>query len=164
MYLNVGKIINTHGIKGELRIKSNFEKKSLVFKPGFNLYFSDNYEIHQIKTYRHHKEYEMVTIDDYNNINDVLKFKGIDVYILKEDLNLTSDEVIINELVGYEVFLLNDYCGKIIDFVYNNINNLLIIKKDKVFYLPYQKHFIKKIDKKNKKLIIKNAEGLIEWK
>ena len=30
----VGKIVNTHGIKGELRIKSDFEKKDLVFKVG----------------------------------------------------------------------------------------------------------------------------------
>ena len=29
-YLYVGKIVNTHGIKGEIRILSNFDKKELT--------------------------------------------------------------------------------------------------------------------------------------
>jgi len=161
MYINIGRIVGTHGIKGELRIKSSFEKKNLVFIPNFNLYFTSNYELHTIKSYRHHKDFEMVTIDEYNDINDVLKFRGLDVFILQSDLDLKEDEVLIDELIGYEVYYLDDYCGKIIDFVYNNINNLLIIEKDKIFYLPYQEHFIEKIDKEHKKIIIRNAMGLI---
>ena len=31
-YVCVGKIVNTHGIKGELRILSDFELKNKVFK------------------------------------------------------------------------------------------------------------------------------------
>ena len=37
-YILIGKIVNTHGIKGELRIKSNFLMKDKVFKKGFALY------------------------------------------------------------------------------------------------------------------------------
>ena len=37
-YLLVGVIVNTHGIKGELRIKSDFEKKHLIFTEGFSFY------------------------------------------------------------------------------------------------------------------------------
>ena len=37
-YILIGKIVQTHGIKGELRIRSNFEMKDRVFKKGFNLY------------------------------------------------------------------------------------------------------------------------------
>ena len=36
--INIGKIVNTHGIKGELRIISDFEYKTRVFQKGFNLY------------------------------------------------------------------------------------------------------------------------------
>ena len=37
-YVLIGKIVNTHGIKGELRILSDFEYKERIFKKGFNLY------------------------------------------------------------------------------------------------------------------------------
>ena len=40
-YVYIGKIVNTHGIKGELRIRSNFDKKDIVFKPGFTLYIGE---------------------------------------------------------------------------------------------------------------------------
>ena len=37
-YVCIGKIVNTHGIKGELRILSDFELKNKVFKKGVNRY------------------------------------------------------------------------------------------------------------------------------
>ena len=42
-YVYIGKIVNTHGIKGELRIRSNFELKNVIFKPGFTLYVGEGY-------------------------------------------------------------------------------------------------------------------------
>lgn len=156
---NIGKVNSFHGVKGEIRILSNFEKKDLVFKKGFNLYI-DNKK-YEIKTYRHHKQYEMVTFNEFDNLNDVLFLKNKDVYILKTDLNL-NDNYVIDELVGYEVYFNEDYCGKITDFVYNNINNLLIIKNYKEFYIPYHDNFIEKVDKKDKRIYLKNIEGLIE--
>ena len=43
-------------------------------------------------THRHHKDYEMVTFDEYNDINQVLKYLKQDVNVIKEDLNLQNDE------------------------------------------------------------------------
>ena len=37
-YICIGKIVNTHGIKGEIRILSEFPYKSLVFKQNFTVY------------------------------------------------------------------------------------------------------------------------------
>ena len=37
-YILIGKLVNTHGIKGEVKILSDFEKKELVFKKDFSLY------------------------------------------------------------------------------------------------------------------------------
>ena len=34
-FINIGKIVNTHGIKGELRILSDFKYKDKVFKKDF---------------------------------------------------------------------------------------------------------------------------------
>ena len=37
-YIYIGDIVNTHGLKGEVRLISDFEYKNKVFKKGFKLY------------------------------------------------------------------------------------------------------------------------------
>ena len=66
----LGFITSTHGIKGEIKIKSSFEYKDKAFKPGNKIYINNSF--YTIKTYRRHKDFEMVTLEGFNNINDVL--------------------------------------------------------------------------------------------
>ena len=40
--IRIGKYVNTHGIKGEIRILSDFSRKDLIFKKGFKIYIKDN--------------------------------------------------------------------------------------------------------------------------
>ena len=88
----VGKIVSTHGIKGEIRILSNFQFKSKVFVVGKKIIIDDKDYV--IKSYRHHKNFEMVTLNEYNDINEVLFLMKKKVYILKNDLSLNTDEVL----------------------------------------------------------------------
>ena len=67
--IKIGKYVNTHGIKGEIRILSNFSRKDLVFMPNKKIYIKDKEFI--IDKYRHHKEFDMVTLKGINNINDM---------------------------------------------------------------------------------------------
>ena len=69
----IGKVVNTHGIKGEIRILSDFLYKEKAFKVGTNLLIDGI--SYQITSYRRHKNFEMVTLDGYSNINDVLFLK-----------------------------------------------------------------------------------------
>jgi len=82
-YVYIGNIVNTHGIKGEVRILSSFNYKEYIFKKNFNLYIGKNKEKQTINSYRFHKIFDMVTFYGIDNINDVLKYKGEKVYILK---------------------------------------------------------------------------------
>lgn len=160
-YLYVGKIVNTHGIKGELRILSNFERKELIFKKDFTIYVGENHEALKITNYRHHKEFEMITIDGYDNINQVLRFLKLSVYVRKEDLHLEEKEYLIQELVGLDIYYNGERIGKVEEIVYNNSNILLSIKATKHFYIPHNDNFIKKVDLNNKSIIVDNIEGLI---
>ena len=89
-YIIIGKIVNTHGIKGEVRLLSNFKYKEKVFVPEFAIYIGKEKNKEVITSYRHHKMFDMITMKGITNINDVLKYKGEKVYINKEDLNLNN--------------------------------------------------------------------------
>lgn len=153
----IGKLVNTHGIKGEVRIKSDIDYKEIIFKKGNNLYI-DKQPL-KINSYRIHKGFDMVTFEGINDINDVLKYKGKNVFINKEELN---EDIIFNEeLIGYEVY--NDkYLGKVVKLMKNKLYDILVIKKNEIENLiPNIEEFVIKIDSKEKKIYIKEIEGLI---
>ena len=105
--LYIGDLVNTHGIKGEVRIISSFKYKDIVFKVNNYLYI-DNLKL-KITSYRKHKNFDMVTFEGYDNINDVLKFKGKKVYIDKSDFDFPG---LLNEdLYGKKVYNNGKYIG-----------------------------------------------------
>ncbi len=160
-YIYLGKITNTHGLKGEIRILSDFLKKEEVFKEGFNIYIGQNKIKEVIKSYRHHKQYEMITLEGINNIDEVLKYKGEKVYILKSDLNLACDEVLLEELKDYIIVNGNNKYGYVKDFYKTKNNILLYIQYNKNYYIPYMEEFIKSIDKVKKEILVPRVEELL---
>ena len=160
-YIYLGKVANTHGIKGEIRIKSDFEKKDIVFKNGFNIYFGPKKLKETINTYRIHKDYDMVTLEGINDINDVLKYKGAAVYVKRDDLNLDNNDYVLEDLIGFSIKENDNILGIVEDFMYNNKSILLTIKGQKNFYIPYNDVYIKKVDMENKIIETNNAEDLI---
>lgn len=159
-FICIGKIVNTHGIKGEIRIKSDFKLKNKVFLKDFNIYIGPNKELLKINTYRVHKDYDMITLNGINNINDVLKYKGNLVYVKRSDI-LTDNEYVLNDLIGFEVYDNEKLLGKVFDFYENNGNILLEIKGIKTFYIPTNSNYIKNVDLKNKKIDTNNGSDLI---
>ena len=87
-YLYLGKIVNTHGIKGEVRILSKFKFKKKALTKHFKIYIGKEKKEEVISGYRPHKQFDMITIEEIENINDVLKYKGKHVYIKKSDIIL----------------------------------------------------------------------------
>ena len=139
--LYIGDLVNTHGIKGEVRIISFFKYKNDVFKPNNYLYI--NNEKLKIKTYRKHKNYDMLTFENYNNINDVLKFKGNKVYIDKNEYTFKGP---LNEdLIGKKVYDKNTFIGTLKDIYENKGKEILLVKGKKEYLIPYVDEFVKNI-------------------
>lgn len=162
-YIYVGKIVNTHGIKGEIRILSDFEKKDRVFVKGMSIYIGRKKEKEVINTYRHHKNFEMITMDGYYDINQVLRYKGLYVYVKKDDLHLEDGEYLETDLLNLTVLVEGLEKGIIIDIRDSGHNKFLVIKvNDKEVFIPYQKEFIGEIDLINKKIEIKPIKGMFE--
>lgn len=154
----VGKIVNTHGIKGELRIKSDFEKKDLVFKVGNKIIIDK--EEHTIRTYRFHKIFDMITIDEFDNINDVLCYVGKNVYVSRDSLKLNKTDYLLSDLIGLNV-VFNDTIFGIVKDYSNDINPLLKVEYDRNYYIPINSNYIKCVDLENKRIIVEDIEGLI---
>lgn len=154
--LYIGKIVNTHGIKGELRIKDNLtnNQKKEVFKVGSNLIIDNKKYL--ITSYRVHKDYDMVIFKDFNNINEVLFLKGKKVYKEKSELNLSDTDILDSELITYKVKTRDNLEGKIISIeeTGNNYKILRLLINNQETLIPFHKDFIK-IDSNKKEVTVK---------
>lgn len=156
----LGEIVNTHGIKGELRIISSFKHKQLVFEKGFSLYVGKDRTKFVINSYRPHKNYDMVMVEGINDINQALLYKGESVYINREDLKIEG--YILEDLIDMDVYSEDRFIGKVNKVINNNAHDILVIIKDnKKNLVPLVNEFIKSVDIKQKKISIKEIEGLI---
>lgn len=161
-YIRVGKIVNTHGIKGELRILSDFKYKEKVFKNGFLIYIGQEKQVEKINTYRYHKIFDMITLENYSNINEVLKYKGSYVFINKDDLILNENEFLNEDLIGFDVKYFDIKNLKVVGIEkYPSSDMLKIDYNNKIKLIPINDGIIEEIDFDKKLIVIKDIKGLI---
>lgn len=159
-YIYIGDIVNTHGIKGEVRILSNFKFKDSVFIKNSNLYVGNEKEKLVINSYRKHKMFDLITFNDINNINDVLIYKGDKVYINRDEIVI--DGYLNEDLIGLDVYGNDKYLGKVDSIVNNGIYDIFVIKNASIKNLvPNISEFVLNIDLKNHRIDINVIEGLI---
>ncbi len=162
-FIYIGKIVNTHGIHGEVRLLSDFDRKDKVFLPKMTLYIGRKKEPVVITNYRKHKNFDMICLEGYHDINQVLRFKGLNAYVQKEDLNLGEEELLERDYIGMEAFFENNCFGKIISIENYGLGNKIFVidYRKKRILIPFQKVFIKKISKKESRVYFQEVEGLI---
>ena len=160
--IKIGKIVNTHGIKGELRLLSKFPYKDKVFINNMKIYI-DKKDIEIINTYRKHKNFDMITLKGYSNINEVLKYKGKYAYVDNNDIVLDNNKYLDEDLIGLNVIYEDNDKGIITDIERYDKTVLFNIKgNDKEYLIPYNDNLIDKIDINDKKIYIKDIKGLFE--
>ncbi len=157
-YIYVGKIVNTHALKGEVRLISNFEFKDRAFKKGNTLFIGQFKEGKIIENYRKHKQFDMIKFVGIDYINDVIKYKGSNVYVSEDVLSLNDNEILESELTNMFVYIGEKKIGKIEDYRNNNGNKIIKVN-DK--YIPYNQNFIDKIDKHNHIIYMHDIEVFI---
>ena len=150
----LGKYVNTHGIKGEIRIKSNFPYKDRVFKINNEIIIND--VVYVIKSYRVHKGYDMVTLDKINSINGIPFPKNTSVFI-DRDKFLDKKDYLDSDLIGFIVYN-SKIEREVLDIFYINDKKKLI--KISEGYIPFE--LVKNVDLENKRILIGEVDGL--WK
>ncbi len=155
----IGTIVNTHGIKGELRILSDNNDLEIKFQEKNKiLYFDENNKIKEliINSMRFHKKFVLLTFNEYNNINDVEFLKGKKIYSIKEELD--NEEFYLNDTIGKEVFdQNNNFVGVVHSIMNQGPYDSLIIKLDdgRTTNIPIVDEFEVNFDKKKNKVNIK---------
>lgn len=158
-YLYVGKLVNTHGIKGEVRLLSSFRHKQKIFVPNFKLYIGKEKKEYTVESYRKHKNFDMIVFKGFYDINLVEHLKGSNVYINRNDLVLEKNTLLAVDLIGFNVIINDKLIGVIIDVLDTPANEVLVL--DNKVMIPYVKAFINKVDTSKKEVIVNDVKGLL---
>ena len=152
----IGKLVNTHGLKGEVRIISDFKYKEEVFKINNNIYI--NNIKYSINSYRKHKMFDMLTLSDIDSIEKAEQLKGSSIYIDKNDY--IFNDYLDEDLINLDVYDNETYKGKIVEIYKTNNVDLLVVEGIKRHMVPNIDTFIEKVDLDNKKIYINYIKGL----
>lgn len=162
-YVLIGKLVNTHGLKGEVRILSDFKYKDRVFVPGMKIYIGKDKICEEIVSYRHHKIFEMIMMKGYNDIDQVLKYKGEYVFVNKDDIQLNLGEYLDEDIIGLRVIVDGKDMGTVRRIEKHNKNEILVVKNNvKNYLIPYNFDIIENVDLEKKEMVVKNILGLFE--
>lgn len=169
-WFNVGKIVNTHGIKGEVRVISKTDFAEERYKPGNTLYLfmdgsNEPVEV-TVNTHRLHKQFHLLQFKERQSLNEVEKLKNAIIKVPEEELGeLNEGEFYFHEIIGCEVFTEEgELIGKVKEILTPGANDVWVIgrkgKKDAL--IPYIESVVKHIDVREKKIEIELMEGLID--
>ena len=159
-YVLIGRLVNTHGLKGEVRILSDFKYKDKVFVPGMKIYIGKDKVCEEINSYRHHKVFEMITMVGYSDIDQVLKYKGDYVFVNKEDIKLGKNEYLNEDIIGLDVHVGDRLLGKVKRIENHNGNEILVVISEKEYLIPYNFDIIVSVSLEKKEIIVKDIPGL----
>lgn len=165
---NTGKIVNTHGIRGEVKVLriSDFAER---FAVGEQVYVVNDKEASvqlTIDAFRSHKGFDLLHFAGYDHINEVESFKGSYLKIAEHQLtDLAEDEYYYHEIIGCEVVTSDaGKIGKIKEILSPGANDVWVVNQPngKDVFIPYIKEVVTDVDIKAKKVVIEPMEGLLD--
>lgn len=167
---NVGKIVNTQGIKGELKVLLQTDFPETRFQKGNKLVLIDPDKktelIVEVEFGRLQKTTYIVKFVGFNDINLVEKYKG---WMLKVPasalLELEDDQYYYHEIIGCTVVTEDgETLGTVTDILTPGANDVWVVTRPlgKPVLLPVIDDVVLNVDVAAKKILVYIMEGLID--
>ncbi|NEU29397.1 ribosome maturation factor RimM [bacterium LRH843] len=170
-WFKVGKIVNTHGVRGEIRVISTTDFAEERYAVGTSLMIRHEQEQAEtavvVRSHRRHKNFDLLQFEGYNSINDVEKFKGSILYVSEVQLEeLNEHEFYYHEIIGCTVITeKDDELGQVKEIIETGANDVWVVRRaggGKDILLPYIEEVIKEVDVDEKVIRVHLMEGLVE--
>ncbi|MGT2907269.1 ribosome maturation factor RimM [Streptococcus dentiloxodontae] len=166
-YFNVGKIVNTQGLQGELRVLSVTDFTEERFKKKSKLaLFDDNDKFVrevEIASHRKHKNFDIIKFKGFYHINEVEKYKGCSLKVAEDNLtDLDEGEFYYHEIIGLDVYENNILIGQVKEILQPGANDVWVVQRKgkRDLLLPYIPSVVLNVDAASKRIDVDIMEGL----
>lgn len=162
----VGVIANTHGIRGEVKVFPTTDDpqryrdlKKVLLDTGWEFITLE------IASVRFHKNLVIVKFKGIDNINDIEKYKGKDLYVLREDaVPLEEGEYYIADIIGASVVTEDGKSfGTLKDVLETGANLVYVVEhQGKEVLLPVIPDCVKEVNVEEQRITVEILKGLLE--
>ena len=157
-FLKIGLIINTHGVKGDLKISpqtdnvKRFKKLKRVYIDG---------EEKQVEGCKILNDKVALKIQGIDSIEVANKYRDKYIEVLREDaVDLPEGRYYFADIIGCKVLDEDEnYLGKVKDVLQTKNNDVYWVEGEKELLVPALKTIVVKIDIENKEIIIKPVKS-----
>lgn len=174
-YLEAGKIVNTHGVRGNVKVESWCDSPQ-VLAALKKVYFkkkSGEYIPAEVRSAFVHKGYAVMSLSGIDTMDDALRYKNAVIYAEKNDIPRGENEIFICDIIGLPVIDADNGCtyGHVRDYTVGRAQDLYEIELDgmapdtdgrtRICYIPAVEQFIDRVDTESG-VYIRPIEGLID--
>lgn len=163
-YLEIGKVVSTHGLRGELRVDPWCDSPQFLCQ--FKTLYLKKGETKLSVSSRPHKTIAIVKAKGIDTIEEAEKLRGRVLYINRSDARLAPGEYFIQDLMGLDVIDIetSKSYGKITDVLKTGANDVYQVtdEKKKDYLIPVIDDVVKEIDINGGKVLIKPLKGIFD--
>ena len=157
-YIPAGKIINTHGVKGE--VKADVYLDSDAFLKTFKRIFIDDREYSLVSVGKV-KNFAILNIEGIGDINAAMELKGREFAILRDDAKLKNGSYFLMDIIGFTAVSPDgNRIGEITEVFESPAHNILVIKGETEHLVPAIPEFIASTDMEAETVTVKLLEGM----
>ncbi|MBW1641609.1 MAG: 16S rRNA processing protein RimM [Deltaproteobacteria bacterium] len=168
-FLLIGKIVGTHGLKGDLKVYS-YSETLRVFDTGHSIYIwtaAGQEQVHVIESAKPHKKVVLLSLKGISTISSAESLLGSDLFMEKENLpELEEGAYYWFDIIGLSVFLKdNTFIGNVTSVIPTGSNDVYVVKNpdknnNKEILVPAIESVVLEIDLKNERMSVDLPEGL----
>ncbi len=162
-YIEIGKIHNTFGIKGQLKVECRTDFPEERYAEGSTVYIGEEKFPLVVKDARFHKGSLLVLFEAHEDINLVEKYKGMSIYKSLEDIEPLEDGYYFRDIEGLDAYVGDSKVGYVQYMEEGTPFNYMRIKKEDgtSSLVPFSDVFVEEVDLENHLVRIVKMEGLL---
>ena len=157
-YVEAGRIVNTHGVTGEVKIEVWLD--SPAFFKTFKRLFINGAE-KKILSAREHKQFIIAHLEGVEDLNAAMALKGKTVEILRADARMKDGEFFVQDILGFTVVDEDGHTvGKLVDAFETPASMLYVVRGESEHLIPAVREFILGIDAEKEEIRVHLIEGM----
>lgn len=157
-FIEAGKIINTHGIKGEVKIDVWLDSPEFLKK--FKTVYIDGAAV-KILSARVHKSFLITLLEGVDDVNAAMRLKNKTVFIDRSDAKLPKGAYFLGDILGAEVVTEDGaVIGRLEDIMETPASNIYVVRGESEHLIPAVPEFIRRVDAEAGRITVRLIEGM----
>lgn len=157
-YIEAGKIINTHGVAGEVKIEVWLDSPAFLKK--FKRVYIDSKETAVVSS-RIHKDFLLSKLDGVSDVNSAMCLKGKTVYIDRDDAGLSDGAYFLQDIIGASVVdEQGNELGRLTEIMETPASRVYVVNGESEHLIPAVPEFVLSVDADNAVIKVHIIEGM----